>query len=140
MLNYRTHIAKRSMFNTPPTWGIYIIALVMEWLETEGGLTAIEARNKAKAALLYNAIDNIDFYSCPVELESRSLMNVVFRVRGGDEVLEKKFVAESTAAGLVNLKGHRSVGGLRASLYNAQSMAGVQALVNFMAAFAKENG
>ena len=140
MLNYRTHISKNSMFNTPPTWGIYLIALVMEWLEAEGGLSAIENRNKEKAALLYDAIDRNDFYYCPVETESRSLMNVVFRVRGDDAALEAKFVAEATAAGLLNLKGHRSVGGLRASIYNAQPMAGVQALVDFMSAFAEKYG
>ncbi len=140
MLDYRTHIGKNSMFNTPPTWGIYIIALVMEWLESTGGLVAMEKRNKEKAALLYGAIDATGFYSCPNERESRSLMNVVFRVRDGDAALEEKFVAEATAAGLMNLKGHRSVGGLRASIYNAQPLDGVQALVDFMAAFEKKYG
>ncbi len=140
MFNYRTHIEKRSMFNTPPTYGIYMIALVMEWLESEGGLTVIERRNKEKAAVLYDAIEANDFYYCPIEPGSRSLMNVVFRVAGGNVELEQKFVAEAAAAGLVNLKGHRSVGGLRASIYNAQPMESVQALVDFMTAFAKKYG
>jgi len=128
------------MFNTPPTYGIYMIALVMEWLEAEGGLTAVERRNKEKAAVLYDAIESNDFYHCPIEPGSRSLMNVVFRVAGGNVELEQKFVTEAAAAGLVNLKGHRSVGGLRASIYNAQPMASVQALVDFMTAFAQKYG
>lgn len=140
MLNYRTHISKNSMFNTPPTWGIYIVALVMEWLESEGGLSAIEKRNAQKAALLYETIDTIPLYACPIERESRSRMNVVFRIGGGDSALEAKFIAEAAAAGLQNLKGHRSVGGIRASIYNAQPMAGVQALVDFMGAFAQKYG
>ncbi len=139
MLNYRTHIEKRSMFNTPPTYGIYMIALVMEWLEAEGGLTAIQQRNQEKAAVLYNAIDTNDFYHCPVEKGSRSLMNVVFRVAGGNAELEQAFVAEAAAIGMTNLKGHRSVGGLRASIYNAQPMEAVHALVDFMEMFAQKH-
>jgi len=140
MLDYRTHIGKRSLFNTPPTFGIYMIALVMEWLDAEGGLPAIEKRNEEKAALLYDAIDGSNFYHCPVETASRSRMNVVFRVKGGDAALEAKFVQEATAAGLSNLKGHRSTGGLRASIYNAQPVAGVQALTDFMAEFERKYG
>lgn len=140
MLNYRTHIDKGSMFNTPPTWGIYIIALVAEWLEAMGGLSVMEKRNQEKAAVLYRAIDENDFYYCPVAKEDRSLMNVVFRVRGEDADLEAKFVSESAAAGLTNLKGHRSVGGLRASIYNAQPPESVQALVDFMAGFSQKYG
>lgn len=135
MLNYRTQIDKGSMYNTPSTFGIYMIALMMEWVEAQGGLSAIEKQNEEKAALLYNAIENSPFYECPVVAEDRSLMNVIIRVAGDDGTLEQKFVAESTAAGLSNLKGHRSVGGLRASIYNAQPKAGVQALVDFMNAF-----
>lgn len=140
MLNYRTHIAKRSLFNTPPTYGIYMIALVMEWLKAEGGLAAIESRNQQKAGLLYRAIDGTDFYHGPVALEDRSLMNVVFRIKNGDEMLEKQFVADAAQAGLANLKGHRSTGGIRASIYNAQPVAGVQALVDFMADFEQKYG
>ena len=128
------------MHNTPPTYGIYIIALVMEWLKAEGGLSVIEKRNEQKAKALYDAIDNNDFYYCPVQKEDRSKMNVVFRITGNNEALEKTFVAESSAAGLTNLKGHTSVGGLRASLYNAQTLAGVEALVGFMEAFGKKHG
>ncbi|MFQ5578367.1 MAG: 3-phosphoserine/phosphohydroxythreonine transaminase [Anaerolineae bacterium] len=140
MLNYRTHIQKRSLFNTPPTFGIYVVALVMEWLAAEGGLTAIEARNRHKASLLYSAIDGSDFYYCPNAAEDRSKMNVVFRVRGNDKTLEAEFVRQAAAAGLSNLKGHRSVGGLRASIYNAQPVAAVEALVDFMRTFAQKHG
>ncbi len=140
MLNYRTHIGKGSMFNTPPTFGIYIIALVMEWIAAEGGVSAIQKQNEAKAALLYQAIDASDFYFGPVNKTDRSLMNVVFRIKRGDAELEKQFVAQAAAAGLSNLKGHRSTGGIRASIYNAQPMAGVQALVDFMQAFEQKYG
>ncbi len=140
MLNYRTHISKGSMFNTPPTFGIYIIALVMEWIAAEGGVPAIQKHNEAKAALLYNAIDASDFYSGPVNKADRSLMNVVFRVKSSDAELEKQFVAQAAAAGLSHLKGHRSTGGIRASIYNAQPMAGVQALVDFMQGFEQKYG
>ena len=140
MLNYRTHINKNSLFNTPPTFGIYIIALVMEWIAAEGGVSAIQKQNEAKAALLYKAIDAGDFYFGPVNKADRSLMNVVFRIKGGDAALEKQFVVQAAAAGLSNLKGHRSTGGIRASIYNAQPMAGVQALVDFMQAFEQKYG
>ena len=128
------------MFNTPPTFGIYIIALVMEWIAAEGGVPVIQQRNEAKAALLYNAIDADDFYTCPVNKADRSLMNVVFRIKNGNAELEQQFVAQAAAAGLSNLKGHRSTGGIRASIYNAQPMAGVQALVAFMQAFKRQYG
>jgi len=140
MLDYRTHIAKRSLFNTPPTYGIYMVALVTEWLAAEGGLAAIEERNRYKAGLLYQAIDGTDFYRGPVAVEDRSLMNVVFRIKDGDEVLEKQFVAEAARAGMSNLKGHRSTGGIRASIYNAQPVEGVEALVSFMAEFEQKYG
>ncbi|HEY85304.1 MAG TPA: 3-phosphoserine/phosphohydroxythreonine transaminase [Chloroflexi bacterium] len=140
MLNYRTHISKGSMFNTPPTFGIYIIALVMEWIAAEGGVSAMEKYNKTKAALLYNAIDASDFYSGPVNKADRSLMNVVFRVKSGDAELEKQFVTQAAAAGLSNLKGHRSTGGIRASIYNAQPIEGVGALVEFMQQFEQKYG
>jgi phosphoserine aminotransferase len=140
MLQYRTHIAKGSMHNTPPTFGIYMIGLVMNWIEQQGGVNGIEQHNQQKANLLYQAIDSTDFYTGPVAKADRSLMNVVFRVDNGNEALEKTFVAEATAAGLSGLKGHRSVGGLRASIYNAQPLAGVQALVDFMQDFERRNG
>ncbi len=139
MLQYRTHIKENSLYNTPPTFGIYILALVVEWLEKMGGLPVIQKRNQEKAAVLYNAIDSSDFFYCPVNKADRSLMNVVFRIKGDNEELEKKFVKEAEAAGLSGLKGHRSVGGLRASIYNACEPSSVQALVDFMKDFAKKN-
>jgi phosphoserine aminotransferase len=140
LLQYRTHIKERSLYNTPPTFAIYILGLVMEWMEAEGGIDAIEKRNEAKAKLLYDAIDSGSFYSCPVEKASRSRMNVVFRVAGGDEALEKKFVEQAAAAGLVGTPGHRSVGGMRVSLYNAVGLDAVQALVDFMREFQRTHG
>ncbi len=139
MLQYRTHIQNGSMYNTPPTFPIYMVQLVLEWIEQNGGLEKMAAHNAKKAALLYDAIDTSSYYYCPVQKGSRSNMNVVFRVIGNKEDLEKKFAAEATAAGLTELKGHRSVGGLRASLYNAQSMEAVEALVEFMKEFRKKN-
>ncbi|RMH54839.1 MAG: 3-phosphoserine/phosphohydroxythreonine transaminase, partial [Candidatus Hydrogenedentota bacterium] len=140
MLDYRTHIKARSLYNTPPTYGIYLVGLVMKWIKNEGGLVEIARRNENKARTLYEAVDSLDFYYCPVEKESRSRMNVVFRITGDDEELEKRFVTEAKAAGLCGLKGHRSVGGLRASIYNAVSEAAVEALVSFMKDFAARNG
>src|SRR5260370_34471800 len=106
----------------------------MEWMEGEGGISAVEKRNEAKAKLLYNTIDAGGYYSCPVEKASRSRMNVVFRVAGGDEAIEKKFAEEAAAAGLVGTPGHRSVGGMRVSLYNAGGLRARQGLVRFMRA------
>ena len=141
MLRYKTHLENNSLYNTPPTFAIYIISLVMEWIEAEGGLKAIEQRNEQKAALLYGAIDaSGGFYHGPVEPADRSRMNVVFRVKGGDEAIEKQFIKEAQAARLTELKGHRSVGGLRASIYNAQPMEGVQTLIDFMKAFQRKQG
>lgn len=140
MMQYRTHIKGNSLYNTPPTFAIYMVSLVMDWVETEGGISAIAARNDEKANLLYEAIDNIELFYCPVQKESRSKMNVVFRVQGDNEELENLCVSEATKAGLSGLKGHRSVGGLRASIYNAQPLEGVQALVDFMHRFAEKHG
>ncbi len=140
MLQYRTHISKGSLYNTPPTFGIYMIGLVMDWIEQMGGISGIEQHNQRKAGLLYQAIDSTGFYSGPVAKADRSLMNVVFRVDNGNEALEKTFVTEAAAAGLSGLKGHRSVGGLRASIYNAQPLEGVQALVDFMRGFEQRYG
>jgi phosphoserine aminotransferase len=139
MLQYRTHIDKQSMFNTPPTFAIYVVGLVAGWIEAQGGIAAIEKHNQKKAAIVYDAIDRTDFYSCPVHSQDRSLMNVVFRIKDGDEELEKKFIAEAAAAGLSGLKGHRSVGGLRASIYNAQTLEAVTALADFMEVFEARN-
>jgi phosphoserine aminotransferase len=141
LLQYRTHIKEKSLYHTPPTFAIYIIGLVMEWIESEGGISAVEKTNQAKAKLLYDAIDaSSGYYVCPVEKSSRSLMNVVFRVGGGDEAIEKKFGAEAAAAGIAGTPGHRSVGGMRVSLYNAVTLEAVQALVSFMREFQRSNG
>jgi phosphoserine aminotransferase len=146
VLQYRTHIKEKSLYHTPPTFAVYILGLVTEWIAAEGGLTGIQKRNQAKAKLLYDAIEaSAGFYHCPVEKASRSLMNVVFRVGGtsaapGDEALEKDFAKQATAAGLVGTPGHRSVGGMRASLYNAVSQADVEALTHFMKEFHRARG
>jgi phosphoserine aminotransferase len=138
MLDFRTHTEAKSLYNTPNTWGIYIINLVCKWLKEKGGLAGMQAENEAKAKLLYDAIDATDFYRGHAEKDSRSIMTVTFRLPSED--LEKQFVKESTAAGLDGLKGHRSVGGLRASIYNAFPRAGVDALVSFMKEFERKNG
>ncbi|MBN1257791.1 MAG: 3-phosphoserine/phosphohydroxythreonine transaminase, partial [Planctomycetes bacterium] len=139
MLNYNTHIDQGSCFNTPPTLPIYFVDLVCKWLEKNGGLAGMEKINNAKADKLYGAIDGKgEFYRCPVAIDSRSKMNVVFRLPS--EELEAKFVAEAGAAGLKGLKGHRSVGGIRASIYNATGIDAIDALVSFMNNFAAQNG
>lgn len=138
MLNYQTHIEAGSMFNTPPTYGIYLCGLVLQWLKEQGGVTAIEEVNNAKAALLYGFLDNSNLFKATVAPKDRSIMNVPF-VTGSDE-LNDKFIKEATANGLVQLKGHRSVGGMRASIYNAMTLEGVQKLVDFMKQFEVANG
>lgn len=135
LMQYRTQIKEKSLYHTPPTFAVYVCGLVLEWIEAEGGVGAIERRNESKAKLLYDTIDASSLYSCPVEKDSRSRMNVVFRVAGGDEQTEKRFVAEATKAGMVGVAGHRSVGGMRVSLYNAVPPASVEALVSFMREF-----
>ncbi|MGB6846145.1 MAG: 3-phosphoserine/phosphohydroxythreonine transaminase [Candidatus Acidiferrales bacterium] len=136
LLQYRTHIKEKSLYHTPPTFSVYTVGLVLDWIESEGGVRGIEEKNDAKATLLYGAMDSsAGYYACPVEKSSRSKMNVVFRIAGGDEAVEKKFAAEATTAGLIGLAGHRSVGGMRASLYNAVSLAAVEQLVAFMRDF-----
>lgn len=137
MLKYTTHIDTGSMFNTPPVFAIYMVGLVLEWLKDLGGLAAIEKTNIDKADLLYDFIDSCDAYRGPAEADSRSRMNVTFRLVDAD--LEPAFIKEATARQLVGLKGHRSVGGMRASIYNAMPMEGVEKLVDFMAEFAKKN-
>jgi phosphoserine aminotransferase len=138
MLDYRTHVENGSLYNTPNTWGIYILNLVCKWLKGKGGLAGMERENEAKAGLLYDAIDATDFYRGHAAREARSLMNVTFRLP--TEELEKQFAQEATAAHLDGLKGHRSVGGLRASIYNAFPREGVEALVEFMKEFERKNG
>ncbi|HEV7375810.1 MAG TPA: 3-phosphoserine/phosphohydroxythreonine transaminase [Pyrinomonadaceae bacterium] len=138
MLDFRTHVENKSLYNTPNTWGIYIINLVCKWLQEKGGLPAMHRENEAKAQLLYDAIDATGFYRGHADADSRSIMNVTFRLPS--EALEKKFADEATAAGLDGLKGHRSVGGIRASIYNAFPREGVEALVSFMQEFEKKNG
>jgi len=138
MLNWQIAADNDSMYNTPPTFALYLADLVFDWLQQQGGLGAMEALNRRKAEKFYAAIDNSDFYTNPVELDSRSLMNVPFIL--ADDELDKQFLKESEAAGLLNLKGHRSVGGMRASLYNAVSEAAVDALIAFMQDFERRNG
>ncbi|MGI8653807.1 MAG: 3-phosphoserine/phosphohydroxythreonine transaminase [Pyrinomonadaceae bacterium] len=138
MLDYRTHVEADSLYNTPNTFGIYIINLVCKWLKEKGGLGAMQQENEAKAKLLYDAIDAGGFYRGHADADSRSMMNVTFRLPSED--LEKQFAKEATAAKLDGLKGHRSVGGLRASIYNAFPREGVEALVSFMKEFEKKNG
>src|ERR1700726_4290505 len=140
LLQYRTHIKEKSLYHTPPTFAIYIVGLVLEWIEAEGGIPAITKRNDAKAKLLYDTIEDGGFYSCPIERESRSKMNVVFRVAGGDESIEKQFAKEAAAAGLEGTPGPRSVGAMRVSLYNAVALEAVEALTNFMREFKRARG
>jgi phosphoserine aminotransferase len=141
VLQYRTHIKEKSLYHTPPTFAVYVVGLVLEWIESEGGVPAIEKRNDAKAKLLYGTIETSNgFYRCPVENSSRSKMNVVFRVARGDENVEKTFTKEAAAAGLVGTPGHRSVGGMRVSLYNAVTLEAVEALTSFMREFHRTRG
>jgi phosphoserine aminotransferase len=135
LLQYRTEIKEHSLFHTPPTFAVYVLGLMLEWLEGEGGVGALERRNEAKARLLYDAIDASSLYKCPVEQESRSRMNVVFRLADGDEELESRFAKEAAVEGIVGIVGHRSVGGMRVSLYNAATVESVEALVGFMKHF-----
>ncbi len=137
MLDYKLMADNNSMYNTPPCYAIYIAKLVFDWLEKQGGLTAMQEKNAEKAALLYDYLDNQSYYTAPVEPDCRSMMNVTFIT--GSKELDAKFAAEAAAEGLVNLKGHRSVGGMRASIYNAMPREGVEKLVAFMKAFAEAN-
>ena len=138
MFNYQTHSENGSMFNTPPTYAIYICSLVCKWLENLGGLDAMKAINEEKAEIIYDYLDNSSMFSATVaDKADRSLMNVPFVT--GDADLDAKFVKEAKAAGFENLKGHRSVGGMRASIYNAMPQEGIEKLVEFMKKFEKEN-
>jgi phosphoserine aminotransferase len=137
MLDYKTHAENDSMYNTPPTYGIYIAGLVFKWLKAKGGLAAMEQQNIAKASLLYDYLDATDFFNSPVAKENRSRMNVPFTLK--DAALDEAFLKGAKERGLVQLKGHRSVGGMRASIYNAMPVEGVQALVDYMKAFEKSH-
>ena len=137
MLRYETYIDKDSMFNTPPTFAIYLLKLVTDWMKAQGGLAVIEEINNTKSEALYELIDGSDFYTSPVYPGSRSKMNIVFRLPS--EELEAKFIKDAAKNGMNGLKGHRSVGGIRASIYNAMPIAGVEKLIDFMIQFEKEN-
>ena len=137
MMKYKTHADAGSMYNTPNCWCIYICGKVFKWLKKNGGLAAMKERNERKASLLYDFLDQSHLFRGTVRKEDRSLMNVPFVT--GDQAMDKKFVEEAAACGLVNLKGHRSVGGMRASIYNAMPEEGVRTLVEFMKTFEKEN-
>lgn len=134
MLDYKTHVDAESMYNTPPTYAIYIAGLVFQWLKRNGGVAAMEQKNIEKANLIYNYLDTTDFYRNPVARTDRSRMNIPFTLK--DAALDEEFLQGAKARGMVQLKGHRSVGGMRASIYNAMPLAGVQALVEYMKEFA----
>ena len=138
MLRYKTHAEANSLYNTPPTFGIYLLNLILEWIENQGGIKAIDRLNQEKAKILYDAIDNSDgFYVGHATKDSRSLMNVSFNIKDKNSELEAKLIEEASAKGMIGLKGHRSIGGLRASIYNAMPKSGVEALATLMQDFAK---
>ncbi len=138
VFDYKVQAENDSMSNTPATYGIYVAGLVFDWLKKQGGLTKMEQINRAKAGLLYDYLDQTEFYHSPVAKDDRSLMNIPFTLRNAG--LDKTFIQETEAAGLTQLKGHRSVGGMRASIYNAMPIEGVQTLVQFMREFERKNG
>ena len=138
MLDYAVHAEAGSMSNTPPTYAWYLAGLVFQWLKAQGGLGAIAATNRRKSTKLYDAVDQSNFYQCPVEPRVRSSMNVPFTL--ADDALDAAFLSGAEARGLTNLKGHRSVGGMRASIYNAVPEAAVDALVDYMGEFERDNG
>ena len=138
MFDYKTHVDNDSMYNTPPTYSWYLAGLVFQWVKDQGGLQGMAEINSRKANKLYDVIDSLDFYANPVDPHCRSWMNVPFTL--ADPELDSKFLAEASEAGLKTLKGHRSVGGMRASIYNAMPEAGVDALIQFMKDFADKNG
>jgi phosphoserine aminotransferase len=138
MFDYKVHADNESMYNTPATYGIYIAGLVFQWLKKNGGLTAMHKLNLEKAGLIYDVLDRSAFYSSPVAKADRSIMNVPFRLKS--DTLDDDFLKQAKAAGMIQLKGHRSVGGMRASIYNAMPLAGVRALADFMRDFEKRNG
>ncbi len=136
-LDYQIHADNGSMYNTPPCFSIYVAGEVFKYLKSIGGIAEMERRNKEKAKILYDYIDQSELFSCPVAKEDRSIMNVVFVT--GDADLDKKFIADAAEQGMINLAGHRSIGGMRASIYNAMPKEGVEALVEFMKKFEEEN-
>ncbi len=138
MFDYKTHVDNESMYNTPPTYGIYIAGLVFKWLKRKGGLAKMEELNIAKANVLYSYLDSTEFYGCPTATSDRSRMNVPFTLK--DAALDEEFLKQAKPRGLAQLKGHRSVGGMRASIYNAMPIEGVRALVEFMKEFEKSHG
>jgi phosphoserine aminotransferase len=138
MFDYKTHADNESMYNTPPTYGIYMAGLVFKWLKAKGGLAAIEKTNIEKAGLLYDYLDQSDFYHSPIALENRSRMNIPFTLKNSE--LDAAFLKQAQDNGLLQLKGHKLVGGMRASIYNAMPIEGVKALISFMQAFEKANG
>ena len=137
MYDYKVHAENDSMYNTPPTFAVYVAGLVFKWLKANGGLAAMEKTNIAKANMLYDYLDATDFYQCPTAKENRSRMNIPFTLK--NEALDEEFLKQAKALGLVQLKGHRSVGGMRASIYNAMPVEGVKVLVAFMKEFEKNN-
>lgn len=138
MFDYKIHADNDSMYNTPPTYGIYMAGLVFKWLKAKGGLIAMEKINIEKAGLLYDYLDQSDFYHSPIALENRSRMNIPFTLKNSE--LDAEFLKQSQEQGLLQLKGHKLVGGMRASIYNAMPIEGVKALISFMQAFEKANG
>ncbi|HET9700681.1 MAG TPA: 3-phosphoserine/phosphohydroxythreonine transaminase [Burkholderiales bacterium] len=138
MFDYKTQADNESMYNTPPTYAIYVAGLVFQWLKRKGGLAAMEQHNVAKAQLIYDLLDTTEFYRSPVAREDRSRMNIPFTLKS--EALDEEFLKQAKSHGMVQLKGHRSVGGMRASIYNAMPVSGVQALVDFMKDFARKHG
>lgn len=137
MLDYKAHADAGSIYNTPPCYPIYISGLIFKWVKEKGGVAAMQELNEKKAGLLYDAIDNSEMFTCPVAKKDRSMMNVVFVT--GDPALDKKFIEDAAAADFVSLEGHRSVGGMRVSIYNSMSMEGVTELISFMKKFEKDN-
>jgi phosphoserine aminotransferase len=135
--DYKQQADNDSMYNTPATYSVYVAGLVFQWLKKQGGLTAIEAHNRNKAALIYDYLETTSFYVNPVAREDRSIMNVPFKLK--NEALDEAFLKGAQALGMLQLKGHRSVGGMRASIYNAMPIEGVQALVAYMKEFASKN-
>lgn len=138
MFDYKTHADNESMYNTPPTYGIYMAGLVFKWLKAKGGLAAMEKTNIEKAGLLYDYLDQSDFYHSPIAVENRSRMNIPFTLKNSE--LDAAFLKQAQDNGLLQLKGHKLVGGMRASIYNAMPIEGVNALISFMQAFEKANG
>jgi phosphoserine aminotransferase len=139
MLSYKEHAQADSRLNTPPAFAVYVMGLMLRWVRDQGGVAKFERESQMKSIMLYDLIERSGFYTSPVHQKDRSTQNVIFHIRGGDENLEKRFVQESEAAGFIGLQGHRSAGGLRASIYNAVSLTTVGELAEFMSAFAKKN-